>query len=408
MYRKFTASHIFNGYNFLSACQVLITNNAGVVLEVIDKTDAGDGIESFNGILCPGFINAHCHLELSHLKEVIPEKTGLVEFVQQVMRKRETNQNNSVSLPDCEELNSLKETAMKNAEKEMYNSGTVAVGDICNTSDSIIIKESSKLRWHNFIEASGFTDAKAPLRMADSLNLFTEFITKQLNKHTTLSPHAPYSVSKTLFSHLNTLTAKQLITLHNQECAAENELYLNKSGGFLSLYKNFGIDISAFAATGKSSLQSWLPYFSNNQSVILVHNTFISEDDIAFAHKHYLSSKGDLFYCLCINANKYIEDRTPPIKLLRKNNCKIVLGTDSYASNHQLNLFEEIKTIYTETNGNIKIDELLQWATSNGANALQMQDTLGSFEKGKQPGIVLIENVENLIITDSSSARRIL
>ncbi|MFZ1304216.1 MAG: amidohydrolase, partial [Ferruginibacter sp.] len=67
MYRKFSADKIFNGYQFLQQ-QVLITDIDGVIVEIVDEKEAGDDVEKLNGILCPGFINAHCHLELSHMK----------------------------------------------------------------------------------------------------------------------------------------------------------------------------------------------------------------------------------------------------------------------------------------------------------------------------------------------------
>ncbi len=395
MYRKFTADHIFTGHEILRGPAVLITGTSGAIIEIVDNKDAGDGIEVFSGLLTPGFTNAHCHLELSHLKGVIPEKTGLVEFVQQVMSNRASS-------------GEMKLEAMINAEAEMYKTGIVAVGDICNTTDSIFVKQQSKLLWHNFIEVSGFVDAAAQQRMDDMKKVYEQFQTTNTKHKTTLAPHAPYSVSKKLFQLLNDETAGQLITIHNQECAAENDLYQQKKGGFLALYKNFGIDISSFEPTGKSSFQSWLSYFTNNQSIISVHNTFTGDEDVAFPESQPQNINYQLFYCLCINANKYIEQKNPPIDLLRKSDCKIIIGTDSYASNRQLNILEEIKTIQQQTNHAIPLEELLQWATINGARALQLDDTVGSFEKGKQPGIVLIESLNNLQTTRHSFARRIL
>src|SRR5437764_4257291 len=88
LYRKFTADYIFNGRTILLQRAVLITDGAGVIIDIVDAADAGDGIEQLRGLLTPGFINAHCHLELSHLKGLIPERTGLVDFVQLVMNNR--------------------------------------------------------------------------------------------------------------------------------------------------------------------------------------------------------------------------------------------------------------------------------------------------------------------------------
>ena len=377
------------------------------MIDIVERQDAGDDVRAFNGILCPGFVNTHCHLELSHLKGVIPEGTGLVEFVQQVMSKREPPLRNSGGLQDLEKEREAKYAAIESAVQELYESGTIAIADICNTTDTIPVKKKNKLQYHNFIEVTGFTDVLATNRLEKVTEILSEFLTVAPSR-TTLSPHAPYSVSKTLFHALNDLTANQLITIHNQESSAENELYEYKGGGFLQLYKNFGIDISGFTATAKSSLQSWLPYFNRRQSIILVHNTFIENEDIAFVNKYISLALNDVHYCICINANKYIEDTIPPLELLRNNSSNIVLGTDSYASNRHLNLFEEIKTIEAETVGYITLPEILRWATYNGARALNMEDELGSFDKGKRPGLVLIEKVENLKLAPDSIARRIL
>ena len=139
--------------------------------------------------------------------------------------------------------------------------------------------------------------------------------------------------------------------------------------------------------SGKSSIQTWLPYFNNGQTIILVHNTYTSEEDIVFANAHAVRNGLQLLYCLCPNANLYIERRLPSIDLFIKHNCNIVLGTDSYGSNWQLSITSEIATIHKHF-PNIPVAALLKWATLNGAKALRRENDLGSFEKGKKPGVV--------------------
>jgi cytosine/adenosine deaminase-related metal-dependent hydrolase len=114
------------------------------------------------------------------------------------------------------------------------------------------------------------------------------------------------------------------------------------------------------------------------------------------------------FWCICANANQYIEQTMPPIELLRSQKANIVMGTDSYASNWSLNMLDEIKTIQKHL-PQIALEELLGWSTINGAKALQMDKGLGSFEKGKKPGIVLIEGLSNENkVTENTSSRRVL
>jgi cytosine/adenosine deaminase-related metal-dependent hydrolase len=99
-----------------------------------------------------------------------------------------------------------------------------------------------------------------------------------------------------------------------------------------------------------------------------------------------------LVYCICINANLYIENKVPPIDLLVKHNCHIVLGTDSYSSNWQLSIAKEIAAVQ-QYFPHIPLETILQWATINGAKALSWENNMGSFEKGKKPGVVLIDSV---------------
>ena len=387
-YRKIKGKQIFTGYQFAVENNVLIVEEDGTVEAIIHESDAGDNIEEFNGIISPGFINAHCHIELSHLKNKIPEHTGLVNFVQNVMANRNATMEEKME-------------AMLNAENELHNSGTVAVADICNTVDSIYLKSKSNIYWHSFIEVSGFIDAAAQKRFDAAALILKEFekFTHEYNGNfppcLTIIPHSPYSVSKTLFKILNENSKKSVISIHNQENKAEDELFLNKKGQFLELYKHLGINIDFFAATHKSSLQSWLPYFTNNQKIISVHNTFTQKEDVIFAQQFY--GNENIFYCLCPNANLYIENRLPPVEMFTEQNCNIVLGTDSYAGNWHLNIFEEIKTIRTNFPA-IALETILQWATINGAKALQADHIYGSFEKGKKPGVILIREQEVLRI----------
>ena len=154
------------------------------------------------------------------MKGKIPEKTGLVEFVQQVMKLRHVTEEE-------------KAAAMQKADAKMYESGIVAVGDICNTADSITLKNKSKIRWHNFIEVSGFVDSTAKKRLAEMQELLRQFAVK----NSSVCSHAPYSVSKNLFALINIHTKGQVISIHNQETKAENEFYQFKSGNFINLYK---------------------------------------------------------------------------------------------------------------------------------------------------------------------------
>ena len=183
----------------------------------------------------------------------------------------------------------------------------------------------------------------------------------------------------------------------------KNEFFETKTGPFLGMYERTKVALDFFEPTGKTSLQSVLPVFKKAHHGILVHNSFTSAEDIQAVH----GNMNNAFWCLCPNANQYIEQTMPPIELLRNNNATIVVGTDSYASNWSLNILDELKTIQLH-HAAIPLAEMLQWATINGARALQMDKHLGSFDKGKKPGVVLIENADDLGSLKNATSRRIL
>ena len=187
------------------------------------------------------------------------------------------------------------------------------------------------------------------------------------------------------------MTENKVISIHNQENPGEDELYQTGGGDYMNFLGKFGFEKSPFPITGLSSLRSCLTRFNRNQRILLVHNTFTSSDDVHFAITYAKEFLSGIHFCLCTNANLYIENKMPPVKMLMENGANIVLGTDSYSSNWQLSIAAEIRTIRKNI-PEIPLQTILQWATINGAKALDRADVLGSFEKGKKPGVVLLDN----------------
>jgi cytosine/adenosine deaminase-related metal-dependent hydrolase len=376
LYRKLTSKQIFSHGGFLPSGTVLIFNDKGVLVELVMEEFAGDDVQHFNGILSPGFVNAHCHLELSHLKGKIPKKTGLKSFVSSIMNLR------------TDEMDVI-EVGMQKAEEEMIANGIVAVGDICNTSNSLIQKNKNKLYYQNFIELSGFVPESARQRFESGVHIWESFV--NANQPASLVPHAPYSVSDELMKLIVSFEQNQILSIHNQESEEENNFFQNKSGAFLELYKQLNVSIDHFSPNHNSSLQHVLPHFQQQHNLILVHNVFTTPNDLLAVKNRFIQQPNRPFYCLCPNANQYITQTMPNIAMMREHKVQLVLGTDSLASNDKLSIWSEILTIQ-QHDPNIPITELLSWATINGAKALGIDDRFGSFDIGKNPGMVCISN----------------
>lgn len=391
VYRKFAADQLFTGHVMLGKHDVLITDEHGVIVDIVPAAQAGDGIERFNGILAPGFINCHCHLELSHLKGVIAPGSGMIKFLISVMTQR-------AQTP--EEI----EQSIELADRYMYERGIVAVGDICNTTDTAAAKQTSRLYYHNFIEVAGFTAAVAEKRFLHADGMRQKFAALQKNNTVSIVPHAPYSVSEKLFGLISQAGENRILSIHNQESEDEAEFFATGKGGFSALYEFLKIDIGHFAGGPHNSLVHTLRFFDRRHTLILVHNVHTTEEDLRFLSAN--AGLPALYWCVCPNANRYINGRLPDIALLKQSGIPLVVGTDSLASNIELNILEEIKTLQ-EHFPFLTTTELLQWATSNGARALKADHLFGSFEKGKRAGLVNIDGGINGKLA-GSVAKRIL
>jgi len=370
--RFISATQIFNGTKFLNADTVLVLDDNNQFIESVSKASLNEAqIEKHEGIICPGFVNAHCHVELSYLYQHIQQKTGFTGFASELMSKRFAFSQEEI------------EKSIIEAEEKMWNNGIVAVGDISNNNSSFGKKAGSKMHYHTFIELISFNPDSAEKVFAAG----KELQEKLVNQSGTLAPHAPYSVSAALMKKTaEACPENKPLTIHNQESSSENEFFVSGTGNVLDLYKNLNIDIPYFQASGKSSLQTYLKNLPANRNLILVHNTFTTVEDIKFAEDY--SHK--IYWCLCPNANLFIENSLPDVKLFTSGNCKMVIGTDSLASNHSLSIVDELNTLIHHFSW-LETGDLLKWATSNGAKALNMEDKAGGFIKGKNAGLNLID-----------------
>lgn len=357
--RNIKVNTLINGYEIIHDAILVLDNHDRYLAHFSAENFEGEIHEHFDGYVCPGFVNAHCHLELSHLKNKIAEHTGLVDFILNVQKLRASN-------PD--EI----QQAIELAELEMIADGIVAVGDISNGSNSFAQKAKGNITYHTFLEALSFTPSRAEIAIDQMQQLKAQL--ESLNLSASISPHAPYSVSQELFKGLETLE-ESVYTIHHLE-SAEEQLFLTKKLGVLKkIYESFNIDISFFAPNFESSSDYWLPHFQVKK-LVLVHNTFLDDYNYALITQAIPES----YFCLCVNANLYIENRVPDIPSLIKKTKNICIGTDSLASNHQLSIRSEIESIRKHF-PEIPMEFLLQCATIKGAEALGIEGA-GVFVKG--------------------------
>lgn len=370
--RYLTSDIILTAYSSPISDGVLVINDEGKIMDILDdkRQIESHKLEYYKGAICPGFINMHCHLELSHLRGELAQKTGLPHFINSIGQIRKADRQ-------------VKLQAMKIADKQMYERGIVAVADICNTADTFQVKERSLMFYYSFIELFASNPSRADEVFERGLQL-----SKQCNTPNSLTPHANYSVSLPLLEKIKKHNKGEKISIHSQETNTEDEMFLNGTGDLLSqlIAKDF------FKYTGKTALQSTLPLLPHAPT-LLVHNTFTSKQDLHEA----LSNYNNLFWCTCPKANLYIENQLPNYQQFIDSKAKMTIGTDSLASNDTLCILEEMKTIQPF----VPLELLIEWACKNGAEFLDLA-ALGTFQKGKTPGINHINHIVNGKLTQDS------
>ncbi len=378
----YTAPRVFSPAGDFIPNGILVMQGETVV-ELLDPNNAVQGIpdgplvRKSEGILSPGLVNAHCHLELSGLIGMVERGHGLARFIGDLQKIREQDQEIMLAAAFAE-------------DEKMFQSGIQAVGDICNSALTIPVKRKSRIYYHSFIELFSFRPELALSTYEKGKVLQGEFSNLKNGKgvllSSSLTPHAPYSTSVELMQLMADDAQAFPFSIHLMESMAEYEFLMEGTGVFRSMMEAFGIQIDDLIPYHQNPFHTYLKIFSGKGPLISVHNTFLEllSDELI---QNPLAK--EVYYCLCPRANEYIEKVSPPLDFLRSLHRKIVVGTDSLASNSDLNLMNEIKQLLLIES--VPTKEWLSWITINGANALGIGDQFGSFEKGKRPGIIAIQ-----------------
>jgi aminodeoxyfutalosine deaminase len=392
MIKKITADRIYTGTSGPLHHKVITVDQEGTILQIdeLSNHDASS-VQHFSGAIVPGFINTHCHLELSHMKGRANTGTGLVPFLKTVVNFRD------ISMEEILD-------AIDQADAEMWNGGVMAVGDISNKADTAARKNQSKIQYYTFVEFFDFLQEEGAENWFNNFKPAYDQQSDSNGNRKSAVPHAPYTVSRNLFQKINALNAPgNTVSIHNQETPGENALFLNKTGSFLDFYEGFGFPLDQFTPNGKPSIYYALENMDPNCRTLFVHNTESTPEDIRAAQ----AWSNNIYWATCPNANLYIENRLPNYQYFLDTEAKVTIGTDSLTSNWQLSILEEMKTI-ARFQSYVPFQTLLRWATINGAEALGFDDQLGSIEVGKKPGLLLLNLREEEQLGYDTKVQRIV
>jgi cytosine/adenosine deaminase-related metal-dependent hydrolase len=390
--KHFSAQYIFTNNGPPLKRGIITTDDEGRIISIEDTggmLPERHSLEFYNGIIVPGFVNCHCHLELSWLKNRIPHGTGLGGFLSALTGIRSAGSDEA-------------ERAIESADKTMADEGVVLCADICNSPATFNIKKKSRIKYINLLEVYGIDPAGAEKRINEIMKVAAVAEDNLLEWY--IVPHSVYSVSLPLFRLLREKTESNRVTsIHFLESADEIRLLSDHSGPLMDAY-NLILSPSAVIMPAADHVSAVIEEITPSGNLILVHNTAIGREQVI-----KLRNRPGIYYCLCPGSNSYITNSVPPLGLLIGESCNTVIGTDSLSSNNTLSILNELRILQEEFPG-ILLADLITMATLTGARALGADDTAGSIEPGKKPGLVLIRDadLEGMKLLPSSSSTRLI
>lgn len=319
-------------------------------------------IDFGNVAIIPGLVNAHTHLDLSGLRGKVPAGADFIGWLKQIIAHRRTQTIQQI------------DAAIQLGLSESLNYGTTLICDIAAGGASWGCLAAAPVNSVIFHEVLGLLTSRLP-------QIENDIITWLRGKSITdrcmvgLSPHAPYSVNSAAL--VRTMQFALPVAIHVAETRDEVRLIEQKDGPFVAFLTELGV----------WEPESLIPSYE----YILRHS--VAPDPLLLIHANYLPPK----IAIPLNATIVYCPRTHtafghaphPFREFLKRGVRVALGTDSLASNPDLDLLAEARFIY-DMYPEFPGEQLLRMATLSGAEALGWAETTGSLEPGKSADLVVV------------------
>jgi aminodeoxyfutalosine deaminase len=362
----------------------VVTIEGERIVDIGTTASARDVIDLGSAALFPGFVNAHTHLEFSHLRQPLGTPgMSLVDWIRLVIAERGRGDR------------SLRDSLIRGAQ-ESIAAGVTAVGDIATGLPDIPLDLIDSTNFHEVIGFSRARAASAFSAIVDRLDGVERALAVMGPEACTglrngISPHAPYTVSPKLVSDLVSLSRQRNMpmAMHLAESREELELLRDGTGPFQVLLDERSM-WDADAIPRDSRPLDYLRLLADAPRTLVIHGNYLDSDELAFlaANRERMS----LVYCPRTHA--YFEHAAYPLVEALAAGVRVAIGTDSRGSNPDLDLLAEMRHVWR---AHPAVDPLtvLQLGTLSGAEALGRDTEFGSLTPGKLANLVAVSLPEN-------------
>lgn len=357
--------------------------------ELIESVEAAGGnsaeaIDLGDVAILPGLVNAHTHLEFSSLTEPLGEPgmpfADWIRLVVAYRRSRTEAQRNQAIIAGFAECS---------------RTGSTTIGEIA-TSTSIwpwpieMLGPQQSTNLTIFLELLGLRadpidgslqSAVAELGRRPALN-----VRPALSVRLGLSPHAPYTVHLELLRRAATLSRSQHfpLAMHIAESREELELLSTGAGSLREMLKEFGAWSEDAFPGGRRPL-NYLRLLADSNRALIIHGNYLDAEEIDFVA--FRRDRMSIVYCP--RTHERFGHSPYPLAQMLEAGALVALGTDSRASNPDLDLLAEMR--HVAARHPISPATILEMGTINGAKALGVVEELGSLEAGKFADLVILQ-----------------
>jgi cytosine/adenosine deaminase-related metal-dependent hydrolase len=351
--------------------------------------------ERHRGLLMPGLVNAHVHLELSALRGETRSGGGFGPWVSSMMEKR----GRIVPEQDAE--------AIEAGVSELLRSGTVAVGEVTNSLTSVDALASAPLLGRVFHEIFGMRRETAQVMREAAKEARSARANWPASLSYVAAPHTLYSLDPDSVRELVREADGAVTTLHLSEHAAERAFLRDGTGPFADFLRARNVSPADWQPPGISPVAYADRLGALRPNVLAVHLCATTRDELS------LVAQRGAPVVLCPRSNLFIELKLPPLFDMLQVGLTPALGTDSLASNTTLDVLAEASAL-RDRFPQVPAWQFVSMATWYGAKALGLSHRVGALAEGLAPGVLLVElpvgetDPYRMLLRSPPPARRIL
>jgi aminodeoxyfutalosine deaminase len=339
-------------------------------LDEITAQHSGEIVDLGERALLPGLINAHCHLDYTSLRREIPPQETFTDWIRAIVLAKE-------------KLSPQEYTASINEGfAEAKGFGTTAIVNL-TAFPGLIPKCLTPIRTWWFPELIDIRDSSdLPPNLTD---LFDQVPDSLALENFGLAPHAPFTASAKLYRQCEQIARREhvLLTTHLAESRDEMEMFSESRGPLFDFLAQIGRDHSDLH--GATPVQQVAGFCRLDNRWLLVHLNVLAGGDIdALRHASTLPH-----VVHCPRSHAYFGHSLFQFQKLREAGFNICLGTDSLASNDDLNLFAEMRA-FERNEPSISPRKILEMVTVNGASALGQSHQLGRLATGFAADLIAV------------------